>query len=245
MTPTAWQPVRPETRPLTTEEIAQYEQQGFVVVPEVFDRSELAAINAEIDRIRAEKQGEGDNPNFLFALGLRTPLTQRICAEPRVLELVASVVSPGISIYSAKMVEKQPYDQTICHWHQDNAYYNEKARSTCRMSIWLPLQDTNVDNGGLWVVPGSHQAGTRPARKRPDGICAVSFADGREPIDGAMPVAVDAGDLLLFHADLWHRSLENRTGEHRRTFIVSYQEATAGAGNGPQYKVLRPAHPSS
>lgn len=59
--------------------------------------------------------------------------------------------------------------------------------------------------------------------------------------DDAIPRPVKAGDIMLFHARLWHHSKGNRTDRMRRAFIVSYQEATVPRGNGDQYKVLRPA----
>ena len=233
--------VSPAPRKLTSEQRAVYDDQGYVIVPGVFDPDELAAIDAEVDRIKAEQAGDKVNDNFIFALGLRSPMTQAICGDERVLTLIEDMVYPGIAIYSAKMVEKTPYDQRVCHWHQDNAYYNKNSSSACRMSTWLPLQDTDVNNGGLWVVPGSHKGQTLEAHARPDGMCTLSFADGKTEVAGAEPVSIKAGDLLLFHANLWHRSLGNQTDERRRSFIVSYQEATAVAGNGNQHKILRSA----
>ncbi|MDP6037406.1 MAG: phytanoyl-CoA dioxygenase family protein, partial [Candidatus Latescibacteria bacterium] len=59
--------------------------------------------------------------------------------------------------------------------------------------------------------------------------------------DDAILCPVKAGDMLLFHACLWHHSKGNQTDRVRRAFIVSYQEATVPRGNGKQYKILRQA----
>ena len=225
---------------LTPEQLDHYAREGYVEAPGVFPPEELAEINREIDRIRAEKS-EGQDANNILKLGLRSPLTRALCADERVLSLVEQVVKPGIAIYSAKMVEKRAHDPTICHWHQDNAYYNKKSHSQCRMSVWIPLQDADETNGCLWVVPRSHGHGTRPAEQQPDGVCKLAFADGREEVDGAVPYPIKAGSILLFHADLYHRSLGNQTDQTRRSFIVSYQEATCPRGNGEQHKILREA----
>lgn len=227
---------------LTAEQRARYERMGFVIVPEVFSRDELAEINAEIDRLREDASPERDSDYFIFSLGLRSPTTQAVCRDERILALIEDIVAPGIAIYSAKMVEKPAGDERPCHWHQDNAYYNPHCASVCRMSIWLPLQDTDERNGGLWVVPGSHKGGVLPWEdRRSTGECSRAFADGWEQREGAVPVRMKAGELLLFHADLQHRSLGNATDRPRRAFIVSYQEATAPRGNGAQHQVLRAA----
>ena len=78
------------------------------------------------------------------------------------MPLIEGVVHPGIAIYSAKMVEKPALDETVCHWHQDDAYAQQQSISACRMSVWIPLSDCDEGNGCLWMVPGSHLQGLQP-----------------------------------------------------------------------------------
>ena len=183
--------------------------------------------------------------NFMLRLGLRSPLTQAMCEDPRILALIEKIVQPGVAIYSAKMVEKGPFDDAICHWHQDDAYYQQNSFSDARMSIWVPLQDTTEEMACLWVVPGSHKRGLQAYTNRKTGICNLAFKDGREAVAGALPCPIPAGSVILFHALTWHRSLGNRTAQNRRSFIVSYQDALAARGNKDQHKILIPAQSST
>ena len=227
---------------LNSQQTAEYYENGFVEVPEVFGRQELTRIDAEIDQLRAdEQQREGQSRNFILGLGLRSPITRALCEDERLLTLIEDLVQPGIAIYSAKMSEKLPHDDNVCHWHQDDAYYSQKSASDCRMSIWIPLQDCDVSNGCVWMVPGSHRRGLREWEKRAEGSCALAFADGRDEVEGAVPCPIRAGSVLLFHALTWHRSLGNSTDATRRSFIISYQDALAQRGNGAQHRIVRPA----
>ncbi|MEM7533142.1 MAG: phytanoyl-CoA dioxygenase family protein [Chloroflexota bacterium] len=238
-------------RKLTQQEIQQYQQDGYIQVDDVFPVDELAEIDAEISRLREEKAARETDAhgttsvdmkkNFMLRLGLRSPLTKAMCEDPRILALVEDVVQPGVAIYSAKMVEKPPFDEAICHWHQDDAYYRQNSDSDTRMSIWMPLQDTSEDMACLWVVPGSHKHGLQNFANMKTGICNLAFKDGTETIEGAVPCPVPAGSIILFHALTWHRSLANRTAHNRRSFIVSYQDALAVRGNKDQHKILVPA----
>jgi len=230
----------PRCERLRAASLETYRREGYVIVPDAFSGAEVEALNAEIDRLQAEDP-KAFGRSGLYQLGLRSPLTEAVCRDERILTLIEDIVKPGIAIYSAKMVQKPANDDFICHWHQDNAYYNPKAASDCRMSIWLALQDTDESNGCLWVVPGSHREGTHAAERRGSGHCDLAVADGRAPMEGAIPVPMSAGALLLFDAHLLHRSLGNGSDRPRRSFIVSYQEATAVCGNGQQHKILRPA----
>ncbi|MEM6551653.1 MAG: phytanoyl-CoA dioxygenase family protein [Planctomycetota bacterium] len=242
VTPIVLAAPEPPTRRLTPAEMDAYHRDGFVVIPGVMSRQEVALIDAEITRLReTTSDDEGGDPNFILALGNRSSITQQICRDERVLTLIEDIVRPGIAIYSAKMVEKLPNDPAVCHWHQDDTYYIENSQSDCRMSTWLPLQDTDERNGGLWVVPGSHKWGLRESKLETTGHCRRAFSHGADEIEGAIPVRIQTGDILLFHALLWHRSLGNQTNQTRRSFIVSYQDALATAGNGSQHKILRHA----
>ena len=234
------------TRHLTKEQLTTYHEQGYVVIPNVFPRTELAEINCELDRIRTEKlarRQEADHNEtlgWIMNLGLASPITRDLCADERILDLIQDIVKPGIAIYSAKMVAKEPHCDAICHWHQDDAYYSQKSQSKTRMSIWFAMQDTTVEQGCLQVIPGSHKRGLQPYSPKEGGTCNLGIDT---PIDLSERAycPVKAGSMVLFNALLWHASEGNRTGEQRRAFIVSYQEATVQGGNGQQWKILRPA----
>jgi len=229
-----------ECRKLMPEEIATYDEQGYVVVPNVFPLAELAEIDREIDQIQEAQKDLGRNDGWVMQLGLRTDVTRHFAQDERVLALIEDIVKPGISIFSGKLTAKLPHSNDICHWHQDDAYYNAQAPSETRMSTWIPLLDTNEENGCLWVVPGSHKGGV--VEHGPyGGQCPKCMGPADLMFDDAIPCPVKAGDMLLFNACLWHHSKGNQTDRVRRAFIVSYQEATVPRGNGKQYKVLRQA----
>ena len=233
------------TRSLTDEQLAHYHEHGYVVVNDVFPIDELQQMNRELDAIikaceRGEIQNRKPAAGWLMALGLLTESTRDFCEDERILNLIDRIVYPGIAIYSAKLVSKEPRDETICHWHQDDAYYTQNSDSACRMSIWVPLQDTTKEQGCLQLVPGSHRQGLQPYSKRQTGTCALAM-DIDVDMSKRIYLPAKAGSMVLFSALLWHASDGNTTENRRRAFIVSYQEATAKAGNGQQWKILRDA----
>lgn len=233
---------------LTGEQRRVYDEQGFTVVPDVFAAAELAAIDAELDALELasaevdEQTHTASRPDHILGLGMRSPICQKLAQDERILSLIADIVHPGIAIYSVKMIAKPPRTDTPCHWHQDDAYYVKNSVSSCRMSVWIPLQDAHEDNGCLWVVPSSHALGLREHETKRDGLCRLSLNDDAiAPVlrEQAIPVPVSAGSAVLFSALLWHGSYGNNSDTVRRAFITSYQEATAVAGNGQQWKIVR------
>ena len=232
---------------LSTEQREAYERDGYVAVPDVFPSEELAALDAELDRLIAIPGNDagGHRAGWIYAVAQRSELTRHFAEDERLQALIEDLVFPGIAIHSTKLVTKLPNSDDICHWHQDEAFYTKpddpETFAQRRMSVWVPLQDTDQHNGCLWVVPGSHRWGIDPWTPQDTGTCQrrvnrVEYAD-----EHAVPLPVTAGTVGLFSAYTWHHSKNNATDRVRRAFIVSYQEATLGRGAGEQWKVLRPA----
>ncbi|HLM65448.1 MAG TPA: phytanoyl-CoA dioxygenase family protein [Acidimicrobiales bacterium] len=96
-------------------------------------------------------------------------------------------------------------------------------------AVWLALDDATVDNGCLWVIPGSHRRGVLyPVQDNVD----VRF-DGTPQAYGlpyrdadAVPVELPAGAALIFDGHVLHRSLPNagRLGL-RRALVNHYMSA--------------------
>lgn len=226
---------------LTDEQIRAYHEQGYVTIENMFPRSEMEAMNEEIDRLMAKGAGENAHgKGWIMSLGLVSKATEAFCSDDRILDLIAPLVHPGIAIYSAKLVAKEPNDDTVCHWHQDDAYYTQMSQSERRMSIWIALHDSTIEQGCLEVIPGSHKRGLQPTRKRKEGLCNLAM-DVDVDMDERVFCPVKAGTMILFSSLLWHASAGNRTDQLRRAFIVSYQEATVQGGNGRQWKIVRAA----
>lgn len=228
---------------LSDEQRAHYDEQGYARIPGVFPVAEMTALNDEVCRLQAAEAAEGGRTDgWLFRLGLRSPLMRDFCADPRLLALVDGIVKPGIAIFSAKLVPKLPHDDAVCHWHQDDAWYVESSQSLSRMSVWVPLQDSDEENGCLRVVPRSHSWGPQPWQERESGHCAREIvAPENFDFSQAVPVRAKAGDVVMFSALTWHGSLGNRSERLRHAFVVSYQEAPVEGGNEDQWRILRPA----
>lgn len=234
-------------RKLTSDEQQLYDEQGFVLITEVFSADELEEIDQEIDRILPEADAKGNRSGWIYKVAGRSDLAGRFAEDERLLGLIETIVHPGIAIHSSKLVTKLPQSDDICHWHQDEAFYldadNPDTVSKTRMSVWVPLQDATEQNGCLWIVPGSHRWGLENYTIASTGTCTKRIDREAYANEHAVAVPVKAGSAVLFSAWTWHHSKNNQTDTVRRAFIVSYQEATVPRGSGDQLRVLRPASP--
>jgi hypothetical protein len=110
-------------------------------------------------------------------------------------------------------------------WHQDETYIPTRDRSLT--GAWIALDDATIDNGCLWVIPGSH----RPGYLYPERPCSdmdeYDYADEAEGVDDStrIPVEVKAGTLVFFNGYLLHSSLRNRSNDYRRVLVNHYMNA--------------------
>ncbi len=182
---------------------------------------------------------------WVFRVATRSDVAAQFAEDERLLALIQDIVRPGIAIHSTKLVTKLPQSPEVCHWHQDEAFYlrpdDPATHSQTRMSVWVPLQEATLDNGCLWVVPGSHAWGLEPFTIVDHGACVRVIDREAYAREHGIAVPIDAGAVVLFNAYTWHSSQGNVTERVRRAFIVSYQEATVPKGLGAQWKILRPA----
>ena len=151
----------------------------------------------------------------------------RDVAEDRNITDVVSVLlkQPNIDCFQSQFIFKNP-GVIGQPWHQDSYYFRFDRQP--QVGVWLALSAATIENGCLWVIPGSHREcrifdhvpDQRPAANR--GYMEIASQDTSAQI----PVLMDPGDVLFFHSYLMHRSTDN-VASVRRTAMV-YHYAIAG-----------------
>jgi hypothetical protein len=114
---------------------------------------------------------------------------------------------PGFTPFLAAFILKGGHGGDV-ELHPDWTYTDERMHRT--YLFWCPLVDTDVDNGTLWVVPGSHHwiDGLRGSGDFPS---PVEVVNDRLLADHVVSVALRAGEAIVYDAALLHGSPPNRT----------------------------------
>ncbi len=129
-------------------------------------------------------------------------------------------------------------------WHQDSSYFSIEPMAL--VSSRVALDDVTLDNGCLWVVPGSHKLGPLAhsqvwmvGERQDMCIPDTAFDASRE-----QPIVMRAGDCSFHHSLLLHRSGPNRTSQRRRGIATHYMSAqsrwTSTTEAQPTFTLLRP-----
>ena len=107
-------------------------------------------------------------------------------------------------------------------WHQDEIYIPTRDRSL--IGAWIAMDDATVENGCLWVLPGSHRQGYLYPQRNHENPDEFDFAQESYGFDGSeeVPVEVTTGTLVFFNGYLLHRSRKNRGNTFRRVLVNHY-----------------------
>ena len=89
------------------------------------------------------------------------------------------------------------------------------------ITVWTALDDATAANGCMQIVPGSHKLGVLNPQHFVSKTDQAKYAQGKAVVD----LEVAAGEAVLLHNLLMHRSGVNRTAMPRRAFSTAYMEA--------------------
>jgi ectoine hydroxylase len=219
---------------LTAEQIDAYRRDGYVAVPQVFSRAEVAVLNAALDRFIGEQRPEvhlqrrgSEVPRLIYAADRYSEAFRRLARHPRWIGPARQLLGSDVYIHQLRINPKAPFDGESFWWHQDYGTWRlEDGMPTPRaLMIAVYLDDVDATNGPLLVIPGSHHHGhideTHPDRNA-GGYTVVDI--DRPAIEklvaehGIRAMTFGAGSVMFMNCNLVHASPENLT-PRRRTIV--------------------------
>ena len=223
---------------ITSQDKELYQQNGYAVVRGVFSEEECADFRSHYMKLRADGPKPGDMVADTQKAG--DPLK----SFPRMIHMhrwdetsLKWVLDPRLEECLTEFLGSEPLAvQTMVYFkpagargqalHQDNFYLRAQP-GTC-MAAWLALDPCDEENGCMRIVPGSHEW---PILCTEEADTAASFTNVTVPVpEGveAVPVIMEAGDVLFFNGSVVHGSYPNLSEDRfRRALIGHYIESRA------------------
>ncbi|MEM7125238.1 MAG: phytanoyl-CoA dioxygenase family protein [Chloroflexota bacterium] len=216
----------------TSEQIQTYQNQGFVIIPGLFSREEVAAYTEHYMKLRLAGSYPGDSAGT--DIGDSDPLK----IYPRMIHMhrwdetsLEWMLDERLKMAMSALLGNEPYAvQSMLYFkpagargqalHQDQ-YYLQVQPGTC-MAAWLALDDCDEENGCLQMVPGSHEW---PLLCAADADTTESFTEvtvtlpeGTKP----SPVVMKAGDVAFFNGQVVHGSFPNTSPDRFRRALIGH-----------------------
>ncbi|MBI2195066.1 MAG: phytanoyl-CoA dioxygenase family protein [Planctomycetes bacterium] len=234
---------------LTQAQIQEFDEKGYLKVGKVLADEEVEVLRAELARVMEEKTEKKPVLMRNLAKGAAgydaakeevvviqivniwqaSPAFLSHARHPAITETAAQLCRTNLlRIWHDQIQFKLPRVGGSTHWHQDHPAW-PTIQPADLISAWTALDDAEIDNGCMWMVPGSHRWGSQkgflssgpnfePQHREPSRLPA-----GAKIV--SEPLIVKKGEVGFHHCLTWHGSPNNRTERPRRAIAVHYMPA--------------------
>jgi hypothetical protein len=224
---------------LTDEQLAFYEQHGYLAGVPMIDERQAGMLMNELESL-ADITHPGHPLFYEFH--------SNESADPSTIlfhALGAWRISPGFHdvlwnprfLFAAwQLLGKHPvrfwHDQLFCKpskkggvvaWHQDYSYWT-RTKPISHLTCWCSLDDSSVANGCLQYISGSHRWGLLPKPVLAGdlkGIRDYLTDEQKNQFDNPHYAEVKAGEAIFHHSLALHGSGENKSDKPRRAFVIN------------------------
>lgn len=233
--------------PVARSFIQQFRERGFAVMREAVDGPTREALTTTVDRLVRYPEppleyeadvGYPGAPSERAAPGGATlrRVLQVYDRDPIFSQWVnhPAVVRPLTALFDERpflmvrahhncLMTKHPRYSSDSGWHQDLRYWSYRAGQL--VTVWLALGEEHQANGALRVIPGSHRRPIAAERLNAAQFLRDDHPDNAACLAKACPVTLSPGDVLFFHARLFHAAPRNRTETPKYSLVFTFRAA--------------------
>jgi phytanoyl-CoA hydroxylase len=180
------------------------------------------------------QQEGGRTPRRLLHAVARSSFLREWATQPRLGHYLGQLLHTEQVMLSQShhncVMTKYPRYSSETLWHQDIRYWSF-ARPEL-ISFWLALGVETPQNGSLRLIPGSHALTYQPHQMDALKFLRTDLPDNQPLLQRAVDVELAPGDLLLFHARLFHAAGSNQTQDVKLSLVFTAHAAENGAVQG-------------
>jgi len=226
---------------LTAAQIAEYNDIGAIVVPDVLSPEEVAHLRTVTDGFVQRARGltghtdvydledshSAETPRVrrIKTAHLHDPAYAALTRHPKILAVLKDLWGPDIRFDTAKLNMKCANFGAPVEWHQDWAFYPHTNDDLAAVGVMF--DDMAMENGPLMIIPGSHRGPIYDHHA--DGVFCGAMDPANHDVDygKAVPLLGKAGSITVHHVRAVHGSAPNVSDHDRRLLLFQFRAADA------------------
>lgn len=183
---------------------------------------------------------------------LRAKAAFEFLGNANLLDIVEGIVGPEITCNPAQHLRAKLPTRLmsgplghVAAWHQDMGVVLGESDPHFILTVWVPMTETNLENGCLQILPRTHGKGLLEHVRIP-GTGTV-IADQEMPDTEPLVLEMEKGSVLLMDKQIPHRSTANRSSGIRWSMDLRYQKTGTPSGRPfyPDFAVRSRSNPDS
>jgi ectoine hydroxylase len=219
---------------LTPQQLQEFDELGYLVMPDCFFEQEVAVLRTEAESIYASNREEvwrekSGAPRTAFAAHTYNEAFAILGRHPRLIQPLEQFFGEPVYMHQFKINAKAAFDGELWQWHQDYGTWNRddgmlEARA---MNIAVFLDEVMPFNGPLMFIPKSHKGGTLAAEHDTATTSYPLWTLDNETVTwlvdkgGIVAPTGKPGTVLMFHGNLAHASPPNITPFPRKIVYLT------------------------
>lgn len=232
---------------LSDNQVQFFIDHGYIAVPDLIESDEIEELREDTVRIarggypceavQPTSENLSDDQILANILCIHqphfiSPIMEKYVKHPELCGVLSQITAAHIPFWDGSvkcmqsMLFVKPSGFQGQSWHQDEIYIPTRDRSL--IGGWIAMDDATVENGCLWVIPGSHQMGYLYSQKphgNPDEFDSADLESYGFDETLEVPIEVKTGTVVFFNGYLLHRSRKNRGQTYRRVLVNHYCNA--------------------
>lgn len=232
--------------PIDQSFINAYNEQGFVVLDEVFTPDEVSVFQKELEHLRVDEQiqlsGEvitepnSNDLRSIFRVHENSPIFKALAADARLADLARYLLDDEVYIHQSRLNYKPGFRGKEFYWHSDfETWHVEDGMPRMRaLSMSITLTENLDCNGPLMLIPGSHKQYVVCEGETPEDhyLASLKKQDYGVPSDeclqtlvaqgGVVSATGKPGSVIVFDCNLMHGSNGNITPFPRSNAFFVY-----------------------
>ena len=233
---------------LSKDEINFYNDQGYLLVEDVISENQhkemLALVDGFFEKSKMIRENDNifdledghssDNPRLkrIKQPHQHSQFFWDIIKESKIEEILRDLLGENVSLKTSKLNTKAPGGGAAVEWHQDWAFYPHTNDNV--LALGLMLNDVDIDNGPLMVIPESHKGPVLSHFNNGVFCGAIDPDDSDFDMSKAVTLTGKARSMTIHHARTLHGSSPNNSNRDRLVLFYECNSADAwplvGAG---------------
>lgn len=232
--------------PVSKQQAAQFDSDGYLVLENLFDAEELALLQAETNSLLGDPaslapdtiitEPGGNEVRSIFRIHAQNALMSRLAADERLAGVARFLLGDEVYIHQSRLNYKPGFQGKEFYWHSDfETWHSEDGMPRMRaLSMSVLLAPNTANNGPLMLIPGSHRTFVSCVGETPDDhyLSSLKKQEYGVPDEDSLTRLVRAhgivaplgepGTVVIFDCNIMHGSNGNITPLPRANAFLVY-----------------------
>ena len=198
--------------------IEEFEERGFLVIPNALTATQVSALNAALDRYQTDHPDEWVrfDEALIQTINILPRTSDFDCTieNPVILDLLRGLIGDNLSFEELSLMIRNPSEKSedIKGWHRDTTRDYNRRMEIKAISVVYYLTDVGENDHCFSIIPETHNG---KVDMKPEDVVLGTEFDVKGP----------AGTALLFHTRCLHTGRLKANSRQRRTVHVYFSRA--------------------